>query len=44
MIDPEETKARAELLATMQQANIEGNLTLLAEATQLLIQLIQPSS
>jgi hypothetical protein len=40
MIDPEETQARAELLATMQQANATGDLTLLAAAAQLLTHLI----
>lgn len=42
MIADQETQARAELLATMQQANATGNLGLLREALQLLTTLIQP--
>jgi hypothetical protein len=42
MSNPTEAQARAELLATMQQANATGNLSLLAEAAQLLLTLIRP--
>jgi len=44
MTTPEETQARAELLATMQQANATGNLSLLAQAAQLLIDLSKPEN
>jgi hypothetical protein len=42
MSTAEETQARAELLATMVEANAAGNLSLLREALQLLTTLTLP--